>query len=402
MKIHKKHLITILLTIAAICMTGCDPDDEDDNGNNHGGGTTPLQYSISLSASPTEGGTVSGGGSYEKGQPCMITATPATNYTFTRWTENDSLVSTEASYTFEVSCDRSLTAVFTSNGGGSEPIRYYVRVSADPMEGGMVLGGGSYEEGQSCTVKASPNALYTFSNWTENGHIVSDSATYTFTVTCNRNLVANFALFNASAYVDLGLPSGTLWAACNIGADTPLDYGGFFAWGETEPSSYYGCDHYRYCNGCEYNDNLNLITLTKYCNHADFGFEGFVDNLAMLLPEDDAATANWGDRWHMPSKEDWEELLDNTTGTMTTLHEVNGLLLTASNGATLFLPAAGFSTEDLVWYPGFYGSYWTSVLDKEGPDCARGFVFTSEGGLMGTSYRFCGRSVRAVCKASQK
>ena len=397
MKLLLKNISISILAIAMALATGCDPEDEPNNGgSNNSGGLETTQYTISVTASPTEGGTVSGHGSYEKGQSCTVTATPAPNHTFTCWNENDSLVSTEASYTFEVSCDRSLTAVFTSDGGGSDPLLYNIRISANPIEGGMVSGGGSYEEGQPCTVKASTNTLYTFTNWTENGHIVSDSATYTFTVTCNRNLVANFALLNAGSYVDLGLPSGTLWAACNIGATTPMDYGDFFAWGETEPSSHYGCDNYRYCNGCEYNDNLNLITLTKYCNHADFGYEGFTDHLAMLLPEDDAATIHWGAPWHMPSKEDWEELLDNTTGTMTTLDEVNGLLLTAPNGATLFFPAAGFSTEDRVWYPGYYGSYWTSVLNKEEPDGAWGFVFTSEDGLMGTSFRFCGRSIRAV------
>ena len=90
------------------------------------------------------------------------------------------------------------------------------------------------------------------------------------------------------AYVDLGLPSGLLWATCNVGADNPEDYGDYFAWGETQPKDVvYYWSTYPYCNG-SYN------TLTKYCNNSNYGYNGFTDDLTILLPEDDAATANSG------------------------------------------------------------------------------------------------------------
>ena len=136
-------------------------------------------------------------------------------------------------------------------------------------------------------------------------------------------------------YVDLGLPSGMLWATCNVGANAPEDNGDYFAWGETQPKDVYNWDTYQYCMG-SYN------TLTKYCTRSDYGFNGFTDNLTILLPEDDAATANWGNGWRMPTIEEWQELYQNTTHTWTTQNGVNGRLFTASNGSSLFLPAAGY------------------------------------------------------------
>ena len=147
---------------------------------------TPT-YTITVSANPSNGGNVTGGGSYQEGESCTVVATPNANYTFTNWTENDNVVSTNASYTFTVNANRTLVANFTY-----VPPTYTISVSANPNNGGNVTGGGSYQEGESCTVVATPNANYTFNNWTENGSVVSTNASYTFTVNANRTLVANF------------------------------------------------------------------------------------------------------------------------------------------------------------------------------------------------------------------
>ena len=149
-------------------------------------------------------------------------------------------------------------------------------------------------------------------------------------------------------YVDLGLPSGTLWATCNVGANTMEEYGDCFAWGETLPKEVYDWDTYQYCDG-GYN------RLTKYCNDSDYGYHGFIDNLTTLMPEDDAATANWGSEWCMPSMEQFEELYQNTTLTLTTQNGVNGTLFTAQNGNNLFLPLANSRYD-------FY-EYWSSSLE---------------------------------------
>ena len=121
----------------------------------------------------------------------------------------------------------------------------------------------------------------------------------------------SFTTADDYVYVDLGLPSGLLWATCNVGADNPEDYGDYFAWGETQPKDTYNWSTYQYCNG-SYN------TLTKYCSNSSFGYNGFTDDLTTLLPEDDAATANWGSHWRMPTEEEWQELYRNTTNTWTT------------------------------------------------------------------------------------
>ena len=171
------------------------------------------------------------------------------------------------------------------------------------------------------------------------------------------------------AYVDLGLPSGLLWATCNVGADTPEDYGDYFAWGETQPKDTYNWYTYQYCNG---SDN----TFTKYCSNSSYGYNGFTDNLTTLLPEDDAAAANWGSGWRMPTKMEWRELFNNTTVTLTTQNGVNGHLFTASNGNSLFLPTTGCRFYGTLFYGGSCGFYWSSSLYTD-PDKAWYFYFDS-------------------------
>lgn len=145
----------------------------------------PSAYTIAVTANPSNAGSVTGGGTYNQGQSCTVTATANTGYTFTNWTENGNVVSSNASYTFNVEGNRSLVANFTA-------ITYTITVSANPSNSGTTSGGGTYNHGQSCTVIATSTDGYTFMNWTENGTVVSTDANYTFVVTSNRSLVANF------------------------------------------------------------------------------------------------------------------------------------------------------------------------------------------------------------------
>lgn len=144
-----------------------------------------VTYTIAVAANPSNGGTVTGGGSYTEGSSCTVSATAHEGYTFVNWTENGNQVSTQASYTFNVQGNRNLVANFSI-------ITYSITVSANPSNSGTVLGGGSYNHGQSCMVIATSADGYTFTNWTENGNVVSTNANYTFTVSSNRTLVANF------------------------------------------------------------------------------------------------------------------------------------------------------------------------------------------------------------------
>ena len=197
------------------------------------GGTT--QYNVTVSANPTNGGTVTGGGTYNQGQSCTVTATANSGYTFTNWTENGMVVSSNANYTFTVNSNRNLVANFQA-----QPQNYTITVSASPRDGGTVTGGGTYQQGQSCTVSATANTGYTFTNWTENGNVVSNNASYTFTVTGNRTLVANFQAqsFTITATADpanggttTGGGSYNYGQTCHLSATANTGYR-FFNWTE--------------------------------------------------------------------------------------------------------------------------------------------------------------------------
>ena len=141
-------------------------------------------------------------------------------------------------------------------------------------------------------------------------------------------------------FVDLGLSSGTLWATCNVGANTPEEFGDYFAWGETAPKDVYSWSNY------QYGDTLNgHFAMNKYCSDPDWGFHWFVDSLTVLEPMDDAATANWGVDWRMPTKEEYEELYQNTTWVWTEINGVEGRLMTGPNGNSVFFPATGFRLD---------------------------------------------------------
>ena len=190
-------------------------------------------------------------------------------------------------------------------------------------------------------------------------------------------------------YVDLGLPSGTLWATCNVGANSPEEYGNYFAWGETKPKSDYIWGIYKYCKG-------SYDTMTKYCTES---YYGTVDNKTVLEPSDDAATVNWGSEWQMPSDEQFEELINSsyTTKTWTTMNGKYGRKITSkSNGNSIFLPAAGYRYDTGLSNAGSYGNYWSRSLDTSYSYYAYYLYFDSSNVYTGNYYRYYGRSVRPV------
>lgn len=189
-------------------------------------------------------------------------------------------------------------------------------------------------------------------------------------------------------WVDLGLPSGLLWADRNVGANNPEDYGNYYAWGETTPKNFYDWSTYAYGN--------NYYALTKYCNDASYGLNGFVDNLTNLQVSDDAATVNLGSDARTPTENEWQELMDNTSSTWTTRNGVFGRLFTASNGKSIFLPAVGTFVESSVDDAGEYGHFWSSTLGPDEPGYAWGFGFYSDEQYMSSFDRSVGFSVRAV------
>ena len=111
--------------------------------------------------------------------------------------------------------------------------------------------------------------------------------------------------------------------------------------------------------------------------------------------------AQWGSGWRMPTKEEWQELYQNTTVTWTTQNGVYGQLFTASNGSSLFLPAAGYRDGSSLYYAGSYGYYWSSSLYAGRPNLAWDFYFYSGNYYMGSYYRYGGFTVRPVCSLRQ-
>ena len=197
-------------------------------------------------------------------------------------------------------------------------------------------------------------------------------------------------------WVDLGLPSGTLWATRNIGADKPEDYGDYFAWGETAPKAVYNWDTYKWYKKRVDAYGYPIGGYTKYCTQSNWGYDGFVDNKTELDVDDDAAAANWGGGARMPSLEQIKELVNNCTWQWTQRNGVNGQLGTGPNGNTIFLPAAGDRWFGSLYSAGNRGYYWSRTLRADDSDHACDLCVGS--GSVGWSYydRSDGHTVRAV------
>lgn len=194
-------------------------------------------------------------------------------------------------------------------------------------------------------------------------------------------------VINGHEYVDLGLPSGLLWATCNVGANKSEDYGNYYAWGETTTKGTYNWSTYKWCRGSYDNQ-------TKYCTESKYGT---VDNRKVLEMTDDAARANWGGSWRMPTCDELNELETKCTWTWTTQGGKNGYRVAGPNGKSIFLPAAGYYLESSLNGAGSNGRYWSSSLYASSPHLAYYLSFDSGYVGMYDYYRYYGRSVRPVC-----
>ena len=268
------------------------------------------------------------------------------------------------------------------------------KVSVISGEGGTATASeNEVVSGWKVTLTATPNNDYHFVNWTVNGVEVSNENPYTTTITQNTQFIANFKAIkgeeNGHEYVDLGL--SVKWATCNVGANSPEEYGDYFAWGETSPKTTYNWSTYKYCNGDE-------CSMTKYCLDS---YYGTVDNKTTLELTDDAARVNWGGKWRMPTKAEQDELRNtsNCTWTWTTQNGVKGYKVTSKkNGNSIFLPAAGGRIGDDLDYAGSYGDYWSSSHFTSYGSRAYDFYFDSSDVDWDDPSRCYGLSVRAVCE----
>ena len=180
-------------------------------------------------------------------------------------------------------------------------------------------------------------------------------------------------VINGHEYVDLGLPSGTKWATCNVGATTPEGYGNYYAWGETTTKSSYTCENSR-TFGVSMNDDISGN------------------------PTYDAASANWGGTWRLPTMSEMEELVNNCTWTWTTQNGVNGCTVIGPNGNSLFLPAAGYCGESSRNLVGEFGDYWSSTPYESNDDDDYAYYLYLGSGERGVAWsgRYDGHPVRPV------
>jgi uncharacterized protein YjdB len=228
------------------------------------------------------------------------------------------------------------------------------------------------------------------SAFTEGSTTIAAYASNGLSATCMVTVNNNLSKPDSVEAVDLGLPSGLKWASCNVGATKPEEYGAYFAWGETEPKDKYIWSNYKFELG-----TLNYGPFSKYVTNSSYGT---LDNKTVLDTEDDAASANWGGNWRMPTDAEWTELRNNCSSEWKENNNgtgINGFLVTGPNNKSIFLPAAGYlrSTSTLGNVAGYYCS---SSLDKDGPSEAWLVDFYPNTTSRGTGARCYGYPVRPV------
>ena len=191
-------------------------------------------------------------------------------------------------------------------------------------------------------------------------------------------------------YVDLGLPSGLKWAKCNVGAEKETDYGDYFMWGSITPNTDTPCNW----KNAPFNNGASDYDEEYFTTH----ILEWLDDKDNLKPEFDAATQIMGGDWRMPTKDEIQELLDNTDNKWTQVNGVNGFKFTGSNGNSIFIPAAGRCDDGSVNFVGGRGDVWSSSLDASYPYTAYHLYFVSSSYGVSNYYRYLGLSVRGVRK----
>ena len=234
------------------------------------------------------------------------------------------------------------------------------------------------------TTGLEPSTTYFFKSYVQNGMAVKYGAVKSFTTKESTSPAGTVDLGIVMTRTD-GTTYKLYWAKSNLSdkglCANPEDYGDYYAWGETESKSDYSWSTYKWCNG-------SSSTLTKYNTKS-----------SVLDQEDDVASVKLGGKWRMPTDAEWTELRTKCTWTWTTNYNgtgVSGRIVTAPNGNSIFLPAAGYRYDTNLNVVGFYGYYWSSSLSTDFLDYAWSAYFDSDDVSRYGSHRFLGRSVRPV------
>ena len=343
-----RRIASIVMLAAAVAMTACTPEDEPNNGGNNNGGNN--------------------NGGDNNATVLVTTVTPS------------NLTSRTALCGVEVTLKDGHPVI--------DEIGVCWGRQWNPQAKFNHLCTGVYDQPFSCTIASlRPNTVYHVRAYALAGEECFYGEDVSFTT------LESGGIHNDPEYVDLGLPSGTLWATFNVGANYPEEPGDNFAWGETSIKDHYAWDNYKFG---QYNK------LTKYCTDTECGENNFIDYLSVLQPEDDAATVNWGNGWSTPTLGQWREMVNNTTNEWTTVNGMGGRRFTGKNGNSIFLPAVGRSYyTNIANTVGSEAYYWTKILGEGDPHFALEFAFDKEYCFHGSSYaegdmRYMGFAIRPV------
>ena len=332
-------------------------------------------YTVDVSASPSDDfGTVTGGGTFYSGTTVELKAIANSGYAFSEWSDGE----TDNPRSLTVTDNVSLTATFIiDHHGGTE-------LAGDIVVDDVVDG-----KDLSAIVEAylAENKATDATDLDSDGSLTIADITTLIGIKLKEESQIRH---NGHYAVDLGLPSGTLWATCNVGAYSPEETGCYYAWGETtgscEGKNYFTWMDYKYNHFDQNIDNSYFgYCLTKYCYDSEYGYNGYTDNLTVLEAEDDAATANWGGQWRMPTETECRELKKSeyTTWTPITINDVPGVLVTSLiegyTDRSIFLPLTGMFDGRSVKNFGEYAEYWSSTLYHNPCNKAYGFLFYNNG-----------------------
>lgn len=338
-------------------------------------GSAATKYTISVAVTPSGSGSVTGGGSYSSGVSVELNAIANAGYQFLKW--NDGVTTNPRTIT--VTGNQTYTAQFEEEETGG--------IAGDITGDGKV---------NAQDLNALVNAYLANTQATEMTDLDKDSRLTIADITSLISMIYTSSCDydnNGHRFVDLGLPSGTLWATCNVGASTPEAAGDHFAWGETETKDDYTWATYKWCDGDECNNSNK--TLTKYCLRAGYGKPDGKVNLEL---DDDVAHVKWGGDWHMPTTEQFQELMDNCSYERIEMSDGrDGYQFVGPNGNSIILPYAGYWNGTTYKSTQFY--YWSSdqklsdnPVNNHG---THGAALRSGVELVGL-YRYRGYAVRPV------
>ena len=404
-----EYMKRFVLVFAALALLfACTPESKPDNGgnNNGGGNTQPTVVELTGIALTEHDITLEKGGN--KVLEVKFTPENASNKTLTWVSSNTSVVTVTDGVVVGVA--PGTTEIVAKSGNLTDKCQVTVVISATSVS--LDQTELTLAPGETATLKATvlPEDSTDKVEWSSSDETIATVKDGEVTAVAEGDAMITAKAGDKSAtcsvkveskIVDLGL--SVKWATCNLGAAKPEDYGDYYAWGETEPyyssqspltwkdgkSAGYDLASYKWFNG-------SSSTLTKYNTESSYGT---VDNKTVLDQEDDVASVKLGGKWRMPTDAEWTELRTKCTWTWTTNYNgtgVSGRIVTAPNGNSIFLPAAGGRDGTNLSYAGSSGFCWSSSLITDFPDLAWGVVFDS-GGVGRNSYDRCiGLSVRPV------